>query len=651
MTKYKGSIHIDDVRDGQNGRDAVTLVVTPSVISVDTKADGTVDESCLKDARALVRAYAGGKPVQLAVQQVEKSDGIDATASRVDNSMTGVGVRITGIAADATGYAVASGSVTVTLLAESTGIRQNVTAVIGIVTTLHRVTAEIVKDNTGIRQSVTDLTRTFGFYQSRTQTSLASLSGLIQGKVNRTDYDADKQAQSLRETELKQTVDDIALTVRNRGNLLRGTGFRNRRTLPELTGDAVWSDAEADLYGSHGVVHVPMSTDAAQRNAGMRYLIPRSAVQNGRSYTLSVAVLVKDTADLSNISSEQYYVKADRQTRIGGMIKYETWEAQAFSAGSWRRVAVTFAPDFTKAAGGEYLELRFALYGKGEVWFAEPQFEMGTTATPWMPNVNDADENLQDTALEIKNRKIVATADNFVIRNNDGVETAAVNRDGTLNANLINAKSVRTGSLTGGQPHTVIDGPTFEIYGNGPFAAVRLAVNSDGQTVLRFCNDQTGEVLYDLGPNGIMKEVMESASSTQRYGLKYVTADSGGVLDFLQHAPTTSYYLYHEGFKRVGNAVKYNYSGTSTPSDKDGKLLTGEDPSSQIAEGGWYTAATWADIDRGAVSGQPSQVPLEFIQYNDGRAIDRRKVWYDSDGIIYDENKTAHYEGLYTYLS
>ena len=353
MTKYKGSIHIDDVRDGQNGRDAVTLVVTPSVISVDTKADGTVDESCLKDARALVRAYAGSKPVRLTVQQVEKSDGIDATASRVDNSMTGVGVRITGIAADATGYAMASGSVTVTLLAESTGISQNITAVVGIVTTLHRVTAEIVKDNTGIRQSVTNLTRAFGFYQSRTQTSLASLSGLIQGKVSRTDYDADRQAQSLRETELKQTMDDIALTVRNRGNLLRGTGFRNRRTLPELTGDAVWSDAEADLYGSHGVVHVPMSTDAAQRNAGMRYLIPRSAVQNGQSYTFSVAVLVKDTADLSNISSEQYYVEADRQTRIGGMIKYETWEAQAFSAGSWRRVAVTFAPDFTKAAGGE----------------------------------------------------------------------------------------------------------------------------------------------------------------------------------------------------------------------------------------------------------------------------------------------------------
>ena len=51
------------------------------------------------------------------------------------------------------------------------------------------------------------------------------------------------------------------------------------------------------------------------------------------------------------------------------------------------------------------------------------------------------------------------------------------------------------------------------------------------------------------------------------------------------------------------------------------------------------------------MSGQPSQIPLEFMLYSDGRVIDRRKVWYDSDGIIYDENKTAHYEGLYTYLS
>ena len=648
MTRYRGSIHIEDVRDG---RDAVSLIITPATITVDTKADGTVDESCLKDARATIKAYAGGKPLQLAVQQVEKSDGIDATASRVDNFMTVVGVRITGIAADATGYAMASGSVTVGLSADADGVTQQLTAVVGVMTTLHKVTAEIAKDNVSVTQKVTELTKTVNGNQTATEAALSTLNGAIAGKVSRTDYDADKREQSRRETEIRQSVEDITLTVRNRGNLLRGTGFRNERTLPELTGNAVWSDKTEDLYGSHGVVHVPMSTEAAQRNAGMRYLIPRSAVQNGQSYTFSVAVLVKDTADLSNISSEQYYVEADRQTRIGGMIKYETWEAQAFSAGSWRRVAVTVAPDFTKAAGGEYLELRFALYGKGEAWFAEPQFEAGTTATPWMPNVNDADENLQDTALEIKNRKIVATADNFVIRNNKGEETAAVNEDGTLNTKIVRAVSLQTGNIATGEPHTVINGSTFEIYGTGPFAAIRLAVNESGQTVLRFCNDQTGELLYDLGPGGIMTNITESHSSVQKYRMKMVTPGSGGVLDFLRRVPSRPYYLYHEGFKRVGNTVKYDYSGTSTPSEKNGKMLDGESPSSNIAEDGWYTMTTDKDIEKDIMPNTPSHEPLIFILYNGGVPVGRKRLWYDSDGIIYDEENTPHYEDLYTYLS
>ena len=443
MTKYRGSIHIDDVRDGQNGRDAVTLVVTPSVISVDTKADGTVDESCLKDARALVRAYAGGKPVQLAVQQVEKSDGIDATASRADNSMTGVGVRITGITADATGYAVASGSVTVTLLAESTGIRQNVTAVIGIVTTLHRVTAEIIKDNKQISQSVRDLTTSANEHQTQTEAALNTLNGAIAGKVSRTDYDADKRAQSQRETEIRQSVEGITLTVKNRGNILRGTGFRNQRTLPELMGGAVWSDAEADLYGSHGVVHVPMSTETTARYAGMGFLVPLKELVSGRQYTLSCAVLVKDPASLSKVYTDMYYLKGDK-TRLGAVGGGMQWLPQDFTAGSWRRVQVTFTPDFTDKPEAQYIIMYMAVLDKGEVWFAEPQLEAGTVATPWAPNVNDADENLQDTALEIKNRKIVATADNFVFRNNNGDETAAVTEDGKFNTNLVDAKKVVT---------------------------------------------------------------------------------------------------------------------------------------------------------------------------------------------------------------
>ena len=441
MTRYRGSIHIDDVRDGKNGRDAVTLVVTPPTISVDTKADGTVDESCLTDAKATVKAYAGGKPLKLTITSVEKSAGIDAEAGYADNFRIVAGVKIKAIAADATGYAMASGSVTVGLSVVVGGTEQRLTAVIGVVTTLHKVTAEIAKDNVSVTQKVKELTRTVNGNQTDTETALSTLNGAIAGKVSQTDYDADKRAQSQRETEIRQSVEDVTVTVRNRGNILRGTGFRNERTLPELTGGAVWSDKPEDLCGSHGVIHAPMSTETTARYAGMGFLVPLKELVSGRKYTLSCAVLVKDPASLSKVYTDMYYLKNDK-TRFGTVGDGAQWLPQDFTAGSWRRVQVIFTPDFTDKPEAQYIIMYMAVLDKGEAWFAEPQLEAGAVATPWAPNVNDADENLQDTALEIKNRKIVATADNFVFRNNNGEETAAITEDGKLNTNVVDAKKI-----------------------------------------------------------------------------------------------------------------------------------------------------------------------------------------------------------------
>ena len=634
MTKYRGSIRIDNIRDG---KDAVTLVVTPSTILVDTKADGTVDESCLKDARALVRAYAGGKPVRLAVQQVEKSDGIDATASRADNSMTGVGVRITGIAADVTGYAVASGSVTVTLLAESTGIRQNVTAVIGIVTTLHRVTAEIIKDNKRISQSVTDLATSANGHQRQTEAALNTLNGAISGKVSQTEYNKDKQEQSKHETEIRQTIDGITLSVRNKGNLLKGTGFRNKNTLPELTGDAVLSDSE--YYGSHGTIHAPMSTKPTARNAGIRYLVPRKDLQNGREYTFSVGVLIKDTASLSNISTEQYYVKADKQTRIGGTLKHTTWESPAFSEGSWRRVSVTFTPDFAKVTGGEFLELRYALYGKGEAWFAEPQLELGAIATPWTPNVNDADDNLQATALELANRKIVATADNFVVRNNDGVETAAVDKDGNLTAgSLVTAGNGMYSSIMGGMWETglrtsngghSIDSPAF-----------RMAVDSEGFAVLQYIrNGRVVGVIDEAFFGG--KSVGDTFVPTtmKPLGASLPQQVDGGIFQ----ANDVTFYRFQCGYTGGSPAI-YNYTRTATPPSFDNKMFkAGRDTEEYLtnvanfAPDGYYTSDKFFHIWR---DGDGEDIAIWVIKIESGVTTVTNEV-YGRAGDVYVHKQTV----------
>lgn len=636
MTRYRGSIHISDVHDG---RDAVTLVVTPSVISVDTKSDGTVDESCLTNARAVIKAYAGGKPLKLGIQSVEKSTGIDAVVTRADNFGMAANVKVTNISTTPIGYAMASGNVTVTLLVKDAGVNQTVTAVIGIVTTLHKVTSEIAKDNTSIRQSVTDLTAGIGDFMTKATSEINTLNGAILNKVSRVDYDTDKQEQNKRETEFRQSVDNIAFTLTNRSNLLRGTGFRNEKTLPMLTGNAEWSTLEADLYGSHGVIHAPMSTEPTARNAGIRYLVPRKDLQNGREYTFSVGVLIKDTASLSNISTEQYYVKVDKQTRIGGMLKYTTWGSSAFSEGSWRRVSVTFTPNFTKVADSEFLELRYALFGKGEAWFAEPQLELGAIATPWTPNVNDADDNLQATALELANRKIIATADNFVVRNNEGIETAAVDKDGNLTAgSLVTAGNGMYSSIRGGMWETGLRTSNGGHSTDSP--AFRMAVDSEGFAVLQYIrNGRVVGVIDEAFFGG--KSVGDTFVPTtmKPLGTSLPQQIDGGIF---QTADVT-FYRFQCGYTGGSPAI-YNYTRTAVPPSFDNKMFkAGRDTEEYLtnvanfAPDGYYTSDKFFHIWR---DGDGEDIGIWVIKIESGVTTVTNEV-YGRVGDVYVHKQTV----------
>ena len=625
MTQYRGTIHIDDVRDGQG---ALSFLATPSTIFVDAKADGAIDDSCLTNAKTSVGVFMGIKALPIKAVSVDCTQGITATVTKDE---THAEVKITSIDKNT------SGQITVFLTVVVDGKEVPYMGFVDVITTAHKVTAEIIKDNKRISQSVTDLATSANGHQRRTEAALNTLNGAISGKVSQTEYNKDKQEQTKRETEIRQTIDGITLSVRNKGNLLKGTGFRNKNALPELTGDAVLSDSEH--YGSHGTIHAPMSTKPTARNAGIRYLVPRKDLQNGREYTFSVGVLIKDTASLSNISTEQYYVKADKQTRIGGMLKYTTWGSPAFSAGSWRRVSITFTPDFAKVAGGEFLELRYALYGKGEAWFAEPQLELGAIATPWAPNVNDADDNLQATALELANRKIVATADNFVVRNNDGVETAAVDKDGNLTAgSLVTAGNGMYSSIMGGMWETglrtsnggrSIDSPAF-----------RMAVDSEGFAVLQYIrNGRVVGVIDEAFFGG--KSVGDTFVPTtmKPLGVSLPQQVDGGIF---QTADVT-FYRFQCGYTGGSPAI-YNYTRTATPPSFDNKMFkAGRDTEEYLtnvanfAPDGYYTSDKFFHIWR---DGDGEDIAIWVTKIESGVTTVTNEV-YGRVGDVYVHKQTV----------
>lgn len=624
MTQYRGTIHIDDVRDGQG---ALSFLAKPSTIFIDTNADGQVDSASFSNAIASISVMMGTTALPIKDIAVSSQQAITSTVTKDTDRAT---VRITSVG---TRTAPTSGQVAVSL---SVMVGDKVIPYVGfidVITTTHKVTAEIVKDNKQISQSVKDLATSVGTYQTQTDSTLSTLNGAIEGKVSQADYNVDKQEQNRRETEMRQTVNNITLSVKNLGNLLKGTGFRNKKTLPELTGGAMLSDS--DYYGSHGTIHAPMSTESTVRNAGIRYLVERNSLEGGRTYTFSISVLVKEVASLSNIFIQTAYLKADK-TSVS--IKQDTWNS-GFVAGSWRRVSSTFTPDFSQVPECKYVELTCALASTGEAWFAEPQLEIGEVSTPWTPNVYDADDNLQATALELVNRKIVATADNFVVRNNDGVETAAVDKDGNLTAgSLVTAGNGMYSSIRGGMWETglrtsngghSIDSPAF-----------RMAVDSEGFAVLQYIrNGRVVGVIDEAFFGG--KSVGDTFVPTtmKPLGASLPQQVDGGIFQ----ANDVTFYRFQCGYTGGSPAI-YNYTRTATPPSFDNKMFkAGRDTEEYLSDvanfapDGYYTSDKFFHIWR---DGDGEDIAIWVIKIESGVTTITNEV-YGRAGDVYVHKQTV----------
>jgi len=226
-----------------------------------------------------------------------------------------------------------------------------------------------------------------------------------------------------------------------------------------------------------------------------------------------------------------------------------------------------------------------------------------------------------------------------------------------------------------GTPHIEAEGSEFKIFGKGQYPAIFLAVNSDNKAVLRFQNENTGEFLYDLGPDGIMKEFSEVADSYSEIQLHKLTNVKrvSEVLD-IGDSDCTTYYRFNEGYKKIGSGTsatkEYHISGTSTPSAKNSAYFTSKNYNgTQIADG-WYcrknngnyiqqlTDETYVNDDgltdnkiiyevniMNFASGKLVQTARVFFQYTDYQHASK-SVGCDMNG---NELSTSTYTYLYSY--
>lgn len=166
--------------------------------------------------------------------------------------------------------------------------------------------------------------------------------------------------------------------------------------------------------------------------------------------------------------------------------------------------------------------------GDTEAWVTKPKLEEGAQLTDYTERKTDLIDRATAKAagLEITSRGVTLYGEKIKVENTlstGQTTTAALFTDGAINAALILAQML-TSQGHNGQMVRIADG-LINIYGKAGTANIRFGLNSSGQAVLSYYDDN-GNFLYDLGPAGVASLSKTDAKITSE---QYIKAEDAGL--------------------------------------------------------------------------------------------------------------------------
>ena len=207
--------------------------------------------------------------------------------------------------------------------------------------------------------------------------------------------------------------------------------------------------------------------------------------------------------------------------------------------------------------------------------------EMKTTADNITATVTNLKNGLIEVGFELDGEKksFTVTAENFKVQTPSG-KVALMTSDGKVNADLIEAKSIRTSPSSEGLHINMYEG-TFDVLTKDNKKGISMTVDKDGFPHLIFF-DNEGNAKYDLGYTGLKELVSayQAAYWTKR-SLVNVT-DKGLSAVFPKTVKGIVWHDYHA-------ARHYATGKLGDNADEDGKTFSTESFGSPISDG-WYTA-------------------------------------------------------------
>lgn len=134
--------------------------------------------------------------------------------------------------------------------------------------------------------------------------------------------------------------------------------------------------------------------------------------------------------------------------------------------------------------------------------------EIKQTADTISAKVKDLSTGLADTGIDIENHQITLTANNIKVKNNSGALVSAIDEYGQLISG-----SVQT--LDTGSGHVNIKDGLISIFNSSDICNIRFGLK-DGYMVMSYYNNN-GQLLYDLGPNGLDFAQIQGGSIEPEY--------------------------------------------------------------------------------------------------------------------------------------
>lgn len=290
----------------------------------------------------------------------------------------------------------------------------------------------------------------------------------------------------------------------------------------DSTHTSLLQEGNANKYGSYATLYTDATS--AEVNTIRWNLKGMNLIKQGQMYMLSFvakgtgkvcAFLYNDGTPL--VSTEASGFTSSNQSADGNALITLT--------SSWQRYFV-----FWRIVGDKLpIYVLFRAMKGSKLYLSQPKLEYGATVTEYRAEKTGYVEDksiagsLLDAGIDITSRQIMLTADKTLFRTTKGTKIAVFDESG-INAQLVRAQRLQTKGTNGAEVQ--IENGMMQIFGAAGVANIRFGLDDNGYATLGYY-DNHGNLLYDLGPKGIVKLDVSDSTMTRT---AFINLDAAGLV-------------------------------------------------------------------------------------------------------------------------